>query len=154
VPQRQPDRPRNLSPAPVEVREIFFMPAPGARDRLRRIYLPPLLDISTYVELFMARDRSLSLHAWTLLEFLAEMSGEWGYGYEIIRFSGLQSGTLYPLLIRLEAKGLLQAKWQPPISPGRPPRHAYRLTAAGRALVRNNKAAQRRSPRRLDPVPV
>src|SRR4051812_15820378 len=76
----------------------------------------PLLHISTYVELFMARDRSLSLHAWTLLDFLAEMSGEWGYGYEIIRFSGLQSGTLYPLLIRLEAKGLLQAKWQPPIS--------------------------------------
>jgi PadR family transcriptional regulator, regulatory protein PadR len=102
----------------------------------------------------MARDRSLSLHAWTLLEFLAEMSGEWGYGYEIIRFSGLQSGTLYPLLIRLEARGLLQAKWQPPTSPGRPPRHAYRLTAAGRALVRDNEAAQRGSPRRLDPVPV
>jgi PadR family transcriptional regulator PadR len=114
----------------------------------------PLPHISTYVDLFMARDRSLSLHAWTLLDFLAEMSGEWGYGYEIIRFSGLQSGTLYPLLIRLEAKGLLQAKWQPPTSPGRPPRHAYRLTAAGRALVRNNTAAQRRLPRRLDPVPV
>jgi len=90
----------------------------------------------------MARDRSLSPHAWILLEFLAETPGEWGYGYDIVRFSGLSSGTLYPLLIRLEAKGLLHAEWQPPAVPGRPPRHAYRLTAAGLALVRRARAAQ------------
>jgi PadR family transcriptional regulator PadR len=142
------------SPANSDISELTIYLQGKPRSLASTNLFTPLLYISTYVELVMARDRSLSLHAWTLLEFLAEMSGEWGYGYEIIRFSGLQSGTLYPLLIRLEAKGLLQAKWQPPISPGRPPRHAYRLTAAGRALVRNNEVAQRRSPRRLDPVPV
>ena len=92
----------------------------------------------------MARSRSLSPHAWTLLEFLAERMKKWSYGYEIVQSSGLQSGTLYPLLIRLEAKGLLEAEWQPPVSPGRPARHAYRLTAAGVALIRKNRAAMRR----------
>ena len=101
----------------------------------------------------MTRDRSLSPHAWTLLEFLAETPGEWGYGYDIVRFSGLKSGTLYPLLIRLESKGLLEAEWQPPASAGRPPRHAYRLTASGLALVRQARAAKsRNSAIGIDPV--
>jgi PadR family transcriptional regulator PadR len=102
----------------------------------------PCVAISTYVELSMARDRSLSPHAWTLLEFLAQHPNDWGYGYDIVRFAGLKSGTLYPLLIRLEAKGLLETEWQPPVSQGRPPRHAYRLTAAGLALVRQTTGAR------------
>ena len=91
----------------------------------------------------MAGKRSLSPQAWTLLEFLAQTPGEWGYGYDIARFSGLKSGTLYPLLIRLEEKGLLEAEWQAPAIAGRPPRHAYRLTAAGLAVVRQGEAAYR-----------
>ena len=55
--------------------------------------------------------------------------------------TGLRSGTLYPLLIRLEAQGLLEAEWQPPAAPGRPPRHAYRLTAAGLARARSGDEA-------------
>lgn len=90
----------------------------------------------------MAANRSLSPQAWTLLEFLAQTPGEWGYGYDIVRFSGLKSGTLYPLLIRLEEKGLLEAEWQEPSAPGRPPRHAYRLTAAGVGVVRQGKEAK------------
>lgn len=90
----------------------------------------------------MTRDRDLSPQAWTLLEFLAEKPNEWGYGYDIVRFSGIKSGTLYPLLKRLEAKGLLEAQWQPPQTPGRPPRHAYRLTKAGLTWVRENNAAR------------
>ena len=58
----------------------------------------------------MARDRSLSAQAWMLLEFLAEAPEEWGYGYDIVRFSGLRSGTLYPLLVRLKANGDLKRK--------------------------------------------
>src|SRR4051812_42841097 len=48
----------------------------------------------------------------------------WYYGYELSKQTGLKSGTLYPLLIRLSDQGLLQSKWQEPERPGRPTRHA------------------------------
>jgi len=60
------------------------------------------------------------------------------HGYDLCRQGGIKAGTLYPLLIRLKDHGYLEAEWQPPAEPGRPPRHAYRLTAAGRALARAN----------------
>jgi predicted ArsR family transcriptional regulator len=37
--------------------------------------------------------------------------------------------------MRLEEQGYLEAEWQAPAQAWRPPRHAYRLTAAGRALA-------------------
>lgn len=49
--------------------------------------------------------------------------------------TGLSSGTLYPLLMRMTDQGLVEAEWHAPAQPGRPPRHAYRLTAAGFALA-------------------
>jgi len=51
--------------------------------------------------------------------------------------TGLSSGTLYPLLMRMTDQGLVEAEWHPPSQPGRPPRHAYRLTAAGVQLARD-----------------
>ncbi|HYJ31349.1 MAG TPA: helix-turn-helix transcriptional regulator [Allosphingosinicella sp.] len=84
----------------------------------------------------MARSRELSSQARTLLADLARSGQDWRHGYELARSTGLRSGTLYPLLIRLEAQGYLQAEWQAPAGSGRPPRHAYRLTAAGLALAR------------------
>ena len=62
----------------------------------------------------------------------------WHHGYELCRQGGIKSGTLYPMLIRLEEQGYLEAVWQAAAEPGRPPRHAYRLTAEGRALARAN----------------
>jgi DNA-binding PadR family transcriptional regulator len=59
----------------------------------------------------------------------------WCHGYDLCRQAGIKSGTLYPLLIRLEAQGYLEAEWQEPAERGRPPRHAYRLTAKGRQLA-------------------
>jgi DNA-binding PadR family transcriptional regulator len=88
----------------------------------------------------MTRKRSLSAHARALLSALASAGGHWSYGYELTTLTGIRSGTLYPLLIRLEAQGFLEAEWQPPAAAGRPPRHAYRLTAAGRALARSEAA--------------
>jgi DNA-binding PadR family transcriptional regulator len=49
------------------------------------------------------------------------------------------------LLIRLEALGHLEAEWQQPAAGGRPPRHAYRLTAAGQRLARAEAAAPDRA---------
>ncbi|HTU12966.1 MAG TPA: PadR family transcriptional regulator [Allosphingosinicella sp.] len=86
----------------------------------------------------MVRSRSLSAPARQVLAIMAEAGPRWCHGYELCRAAGIKSGTLYPLLIRLEAQGHLEAEWQEPAEPGRPPRHAYRLTAAGRRLAFEN----------------
>ena len=86
----------------------------------------------------MHRDRSLSPVARRVLSVLAASGTAWSHGYDLCRTARVKSGTLYPLLIRLEAQGQLEAEWQPPAEPGRPPRHAYRLTASGRALAAAN----------------
>ena len=44
---------------------------------------------------------------------------------------GLKAGSLYPILIRLCDRGLLESTWEDDPPPGRPPRHLYRLTADG-----------------------
>ena len=89
----------------------------------------------------MTRPRALSAHARALLAALAAAGRSWSYGYELSILTGIRSGTLYPLLIRLEAQGYLEAEWQDPAAPGRPPRHAYRLTAAGERLARAEAVA-------------
>ncbi|MBB4087082.1 PadR family transcriptional regulator [Sphingomonas carotinifaciens] len=86
----------------------------------------------------MPRSRALSPHARTVLSVLLDAGGQWSHGYELVRLAGVKSGTLYPLLIRLEAQGYLEAEWQQPTEGGRPPRHAYRLTASGVQLARAN----------------
>jgi len=86
----------------------------------------------------MARPRALSAHARTVLAALLEADGAWSHGYELVRLAGIKSGTLYPLLIRLETQGYLEAQWQQPAEGGRPPRHAYRLTEKGVRLARDN----------------
>jgi PadR family transcriptional regulator PadR len=86
----------------------------------------------------MARARALSTHARTVLAALLEAGGAWSHGYDLARRAGIKSGTLYPLLIRLEAQGYLEAEWQPPPEGGKPPRHAYRLTDKGLRLARDN----------------
>lgn len=86
----------------------------------------------------MARNRSLSGPARDVLALLAEAGQSWRHGYDLCREAGIKSGTLYPLLMRLEAQAYLEAEWQAPAEPGRPARHAYRLTATGRQLAREN----------------
>lgn len=90
----------------------------------------------------MTRTRALSRHARTILAVLLDAQGQWSHGYELARLAHIKSGTLYPLLIRLEAQGYLEAEWQQPSEGGRPPRHAYRLTASGVELARANPAGE------------
>lgn len=94
----------------------------------------------------MPRRRALSPHAKTVLAVLLDGADQWSHGYELVRLAGVKSGTLYPLLIRLEAQGYLEAEWQQPLEGGRPPRHAYRLTASGVQLARANLPAQALAP--------
>jgi PadR family transcriptional regulator, regulatory protein PadR len=70
-----------------------------------------------------------------LLDALSVQPREWRHGYDIMKETGIFSGTLYPLLMRMTEQGLVEAEWREPAQPGRPARHAYRLTAQGFALA-------------------
>lgn len=69
-----------------------------------------------------------------LAEFLA-CPQDWKYGYDISRNTGLKSGTLYPILMRLAELAQLETQWED-AEPGRPPRHLYRLTTEGLRYAR------------------
>ena len=83
----------------------------------------------------MSRNRRPSKQMLMLLEALSAKTQQWRHGYDLMKETGLSSGTLYPLLMRMADKGLIEAEWREPARPGRPARHAYRLTAAGIALA-------------------
>ena len=70
-----------------------------------------------------------------VLSALSVQRSTWRHGYDLMKETGLSSGTLYPLLMRMADKGLLEAEWREAAEPARPPRHAYRLTAAGFTLA-------------------
>ena len=74
-----------------------------------------------------------------LLERFVERPTDWRYGYELSRATGLKSGTLYPILMRLEKHSLLEARWVA-TEHGVPPRHTYRLTPNGLELARTKLA--------------
>jgi DNA-binding PadR family transcriptional regulator len=77
-----------------------------------------------------------------LLERFIERAADWRYGYELSRETGLKSGTLYPILMRLEKHRLLEARWVT-TEDGVPPRHTYRLTPSGLELARAKLAEAR-----------
>jgi PadR family transcriptional regulator PadR len=74
-----------------------------------------------------------------LAEFLADEQ-EWRYGYDISRNTGLKSGTLYPILMRLAEHRLLETSWET-VEAGRPPRHMYKLTGDGLRYARTQVSA-------------
>jgi len=65
-------------------------------------------------------------------------------GAEIGRHTKLKSGTLYPLLLRLEQAGWLSSAWEEgnPSELGRPRRRFYTVTGAGRSFAREAATAQ------------
>jgi len=83
----------------------------------------------------MARNRQPSKHMLSILDALSARREQWRHGYDLMKETGLSSGTLYPLLMRMTDQGLVDAEWRAPAQPGRPARHAYRLTATGVALA-------------------
>lgn len=81
--------------------------------------------------------RAPSRQSRAVLDALLSRPLDWRHGYDLAREVGLSSGTLYPILIRLHERGLLEAKWMAPERPGRPARHAYRLSATGAVFARS-----------------
>lgn len=84
------------------------------------------------------RQRRPSPQTVLVLRALLFRSTEWRYGYDLTKEIGLQSGTLYPVLMRLADKGLLESAWHESDRPGAPARHAYRLTQTGVAFASAN----------------
>lgn len=83
----------------------------------------------------MQRNRAPSEQTTTVLLALAEDPSAWRHGYDLCQQTGLKAGTIYPILIRLADRGLLETTWESEIPAGRPPRHLYRLTEAGVELA-------------------
>lgn len=92
-----------------------------------------------------------------MLRALAAAPDTWRYGYELAAEVGLASGSLYPILMRLSDRGLLESTWEERPPRGRPPRHLYRLTPAGMGAASEHAERPRASAegaRRLRPRSV
>ena len=89
----------------------------------------------------MARRPNSSRQTENVLAALLADSGRWRHGYDLGRETGLKSGTLYPILMRLEQQGWLEEQWEEQPDPGRPRRHLYRLTGLGVEEARRLAAA-------------
>ena len=82
-----------------------------------------------------------------LAVFLADPAAE-RYGLEVAQHSGLPTGTLHPILARLEALGWATSRWEEVDAAvvGRPRRRYYCLTATGRLEAERRLAAARPLP--------
>ena len=77
-----------------------------------------------------------------VLHALAGDPARWRYGYELGQEVELKAGSLYPILMRLHGRGLLESSWEAEPPGGRPARHLYRLTAAGIRTAAERVAAE------------
>jgi PadR family transcriptional regulator, regulatory protein PadR len=84
----------------------------------------------------VARRSGFSAQTLSVLASLEADPAAWRHGYLLARQTGLQSGTLYPILIRLAERGLVEACWEDGQPAGRPRRHLYRLSSEGLAAAR------------------
>lgn len=81
------------------------------------------------------RSRRPSKQTEAVVMALGESPTTWRYGYQLCRRLDLKAGSLYPILLRLADRGMLEGVWEQNAPAGRPPRHLYRLTGPGLALA-------------------
>jgi PadR family transcriptional regulator, regulatory protein PadR len=123
----------------------MICPGLSARRILPHIFRRAKRGIDSYIDICwditMARPRNASHQTRLLLVTMLEQPRAWHYGYELSKATGLTSGTLYPLLMRLGDRGFLESQWIDPERVGRPSRHAYRLTKLGVELAQASRNA-------------
>lgn len=80
------------------------------------------------------------------------------HGFDIMDATGLQSGTVYPILRRLEAEAVVRSTWEVAEvarDEQRPPRRYYQLTGGGREMAKRAIThVATPGQRRLAPRPV
>jgi DNA-binding PadR family transcriptional regulator len=86
----------------------------------------------------MDEDVRLSERGLRVLRFMIEHPRASHSGAEIAKATKIGSGTLYPLLARLEAAGWFTSQWEDvdPREVGRPRRRLYKLTGVGQRRAR------------------
>lgn len=86
----------------------------------------------------MAGDPQITLPTARVLSALLDAAPNSASGAEVAKATGLASGSLYPILIRLERAGWLSSEWEVenPRQLGRPRRRLYSITSIGRAKIR------------------
>jgi PadR family transcriptional regulator, regulatory protein PadR len=83
----------------------------------------------------MPRRTTFSAQTLAILAALATEPSAWRHGYDLASETGLKSGTLYPVLVRLADRNIVEACWEQGEPAGRPRRHLYRLTSDGLATA-------------------
>lgn len=76
----------------------------------------------------------MTLQTQLVLRALLEEPARERYGIELCELAGLPSGTIYPILARLEQVGWVDSTWEDPAvhqEAGRPRRRFYRITDEG-----------------------
>src|SRR5579862_9629667 len=76
------------------------------------------------------------------------------YGYDLMTAARLPSGTLYPLLARLEHQKLVASAWETPQQEGQRPRKYYKLTGEGIRIARLEFAQASSRRQRVQARPV
>jgi DNA-binding PadR family transcriptional regulator len=95
----------------------------------------------------------MTLQTQLVVRALLEEPARERYGLELGDLTGLPSGTIYPILARLEQVGWVESRWEDPAvheAAGRPRRRFYRLTPDGAEQVRGALARVSRRRRRPD----
>ncbi len=85
---------------------------------------------------------------------LQALAAGFHYGFDIMDATGLPSGTVYPILRRLEAEAFVRSAWEDARRAQReqrPPRRYYELSPTGDALCL--EAAERFPALRVKPAP-
>ena len=79
------------------------------------------------------RNVRMSLQTLRVLEIFLENPTQHMSGADVHQSCGIASGTLYPILLRLESAGWFVSQWESidPSAAGRPRRRLYRLTSTG-----------------------
>ena len=79
------------------------------------------------------KDPRLSHQTLRVLRLFLEKPREALAGSDVCKQTGMLSGTLYPILMRLERSGWLASRWEQldPSEAGRPRKRLYRLTGLG-----------------------
>lgn len=102
----------------------------------------------------MSSDPRITVPLLKVLDAMLQAPDEDHWGFEIMKRTGLKSGTLYPLLARLETAGWVESGWEEQTEPGRPRRRYYRLTGLGAESARReirNLPGWTTTPTRLRP---
>jgi PadR family transcriptional regulator, regulatory protein PadR len=80
----------------------------------------------------------MTLSTRMVLQALLDASGQEMYGLEICKAANLPSGTIHPILARLDRWGWLESSWEDidPVKEGRPRRRYYHLNGTGAVAAR------------------